>query len=398
MRNLCLLCCLGILAGFAAGLKAQTAPAEVPPETFRVATFNASLSRQPEGRMIEDLKTGQDPAALHTAEILQRVRPDIVLINEFDWDSRGEAAALFQALYLDRPQSGQAPISYPYVYLPDVNTGRLAEVDMNGDGRISLPQDAYGYGTFLGHYGFLVLSRVEIRSTHVRTFQTFLWKDMPDAALPDNPDTDAPADYYSPQTLEHFRLSSKNHVDIPVRVQGRILHLLVSHPTPPVFDGPEDRNGRRNHDEIRLWADYVSHDKSGYIRDDTGRRGGLADGTNFVILGDQNADPVDGDSYNHAIRQLLDHPRVNTSITPSSKGGTAWAQRLGGRNLEHKGDPAHDTGLFPAPGNLRIDYVLPSNTLRIIRGGVFWPEPDHELSELVETSDHRLVWLDLAFQ
>ena len=44
------------------------------------------------------------------------------------------------------------------------------------------------------------------------------------------------------------------------------VHFLVSHPTPPVFDGPEDRNGPRNYDEIRFWADY-SPRTGGYIYD-----------------------------------------------------------------------------------------------------------------------------------
>ena len=82
---------------------------------------------------------------------------------------------------------------------------------------------------------------------------------MPGALLPDDPSTPEPADWYSPDELDVFRLSSKSHWDVPVRLpDGRILHLLASHPTPPVFDGSEDRNGRRNHDEIRFWADYVT--------------------------------------------------------------------------------------------------------------------------------------------
>ena len=61
-------------------------------------------------------------------------------------------------------------------------------------------------------------------------------------------------------------------------VGGKVIHTLVSHPTPPVFDGPEDRNGTRNHDEIRLWSDYVLPSRSGYIYDDEGERGGLKPG------------------------------------------------------------------------------------------------------------------------
>lgn len=74
----------------------------------------------------------------------------------------------------------------------------------------------------------------------------------------------------------------------------------------------------------------------------------------------------------------------------------------GGANETHTGDPAHDTADFAdgAPGNLRVDYVLPSVDLRITGAGVFWPTSDDPLSRLTGTwpfpsSDHRLVWVDL---
>jgi len=141
-----------------------------------------------------------------------------------------------------------------------------------------------------------VYSRYPIHAKDARTFQKFLWKDMPGALLPDDPATAAPADWYSPQELAIFRLSSKSHWDLPIQVGDRLIHFLVSHPTPPVFDGPEDRNGLRNHDEIRLWADYVTPGRGDYIYDDAGGEGGLERGEHFVIAGDQNADPRDGDS------------------------------------------------------------------------------------------------------
>ena len=71
----------------------------------------------------------------------------------------------------------------------------------------------------------------------------------------------------------------------------------------PVFDSAEDKNGTRNHDEIRFWSDYVSPSTAGYIVDDAGQRGGLRKNEFFVIAGDLNADPVDGDSTNEAINQ-----------------------------------------------------------------------------------------------
>ncbi len=186
-----------------------------------------------------------------------------------------------------------------------------------------------------------------------------------------------------------------------MRVGAKTVHFLVSHPTPPVFDGPEDRNGTRNHDEIRLWADYVSGRRSSsWITDDAGRSGGLRPGSSFVIAGDQNSDPYDGDSIPGAIQQLLDLPRVQDRPVPSSRGAVEASLVQGGINLSHRSPSAQDTADFSEPpGNLRADYVLPSVNLRIKDSAVFWKPSSNPLSRLTTgffPSDHRLVWVDVA--
>ena len=180
------------------------------------------------------------------------------------------------------------------------------------------------------------------------------------------------------------------------------LHVLASHPTPPAFDGPEDRNGRRNHDEIRFWADYLTRNGGGYIRDDAGVRGGLK-GKAFVILGDLNSDPNDGASLPGAIRALLAHPRIDASFVPRSAGAAQAAEIQRGANTTQRGDAREDTADFNdnAVGNLRADYLLPSRSLRVCAGGVFWPTLDAPDATLVwgmppPSSDHRLVWLDVT--
>jgi hypothetical protein len=369
----------------------------------RFATFNASLNRAAEGQLIADLSTPGNAQAQAAAETIQRVRPDVLLINEFDFDAQGQAARLFQRNYLSVGHNGAAPIHYPFRFVAPSNTGIPSGFDLDNNGTVGGPNDAFGFGAYPGQFGMAVYSRFPILRHRVRTFQRFLWKDMPGALLPDDPATPAPADWYSPEELAVFRLSSKSHWDVPVLVGGEVVHALVSHPTPPVFDGPEDRNGTRNFDEIRLWADYVVPSRSRYLYDDQGRRGGLARGASFVIMGDQNSDPLDGDSIPGAAQQLLEHPRVNTSLTPSSPGGPEQAALQGGANLTHRSDPAFDTADFadvPGPGNLRADYVLPSRDLRMLDARVFWPLSSDPLFRLVgvfpfPTSDHRLVWADL---
>lgn len=392
---------IGALLISATGVSA--APSNDVESPVRFATFNASLNRNFAGQLVADLSTPNNVQAKTVAEIIQRTRPDVLLINEFDFVENGLAAELFQDNYLSISQNGAEPIHYEYYFVAPSNTGIPSGFDFNNNGVIGGPDDAYGFGFFPGQYGMVVYSKYPINYDDIRTFQTFLWKDMPGALLPDNPTTPEPADWYSPAELDVFRLSSKSHWDIPIQIGNKVVHFLVSHPTPPVFDGPEDRNGTRNFDEIRFWADYISPgNKSEYIYDDSGQYGGLEPGSLFVIAGDQNSDPLDGDSIPGAIQQLLEHPLVNTKVTPSSAGGPEQSALQGRINLTHKSDPAFDTADFAdtAPGNLRADYVLPRKNLKIVDAGVFWPTSNDPLFRLVgvfpfPSSDHRLVWIDV---
>ena len=362
--------------------------------TVRLATFNVSFHRKREGMLKEKLAKGKGLNFSRVAEIIQRVNPDVILLNEFDYDEQGQGIAAFEDKFLSVGQNGQQPIKFGHRYFAPVNTGVDSGVDIDGDGRIGGPTDAFGYGLFPGQYGMVVLSKYPIQTKDVRSFQKFLWKDMPGAVWPVDPETDKP--FYSDEAVEAFRLSSKSHWDVPIEVDGKIIHLLASHPTPPAFDGLEDRNGKRNHDEIRLFADYIS-DKADYLYDDQGNKGGLAAGSHFVIVGDQNADPNDGDSFQKAAHLLTDNPLVNNSFTPQSTGGAKHSKSQGGLNDSHSGNPLQDTADFGDHnvGNLRIDYCLPSKTLTVTDSGVFWPAPDEDGADLVKATDHRLVWIDV---
>ena len=191
----------------------------------------------------------------------------------------------------------------------------------------------------------------------------------------------------------------RNHIGCAGRTPLGVLHLLASHPTPPVFDGPEDRNGARNADELRLWREYISApgpDTTRWLCDDQGRCGGLPADALFVIAGDLNNDPVDGDGRHEAIVQLLEHPRVLRYATPRSDGAGDRRQSRRRRHLRHRGAAAHDTGDFgPKVGNLRLDYVLPSVGLPVVASGVFWPAPDTAEAAIADGSDHHLVWVDI---
>ncbi len=357
------------------------------PDTVRIAAFNASLSRQDAGQLLAELEGGSNLQIRNVAETIRRVQPDILLINEFDYDPTGRAYQLFRTTFLERPTLDVPPWPMEPVFSAPSNTGLQTGVDIDGDGTKGGPADAHGFGRFEGQYAMVLYSRFPLAdSDPPRTFQEMLWRDLPGATLPDKTPGSGKSDFYSREAVAALRLSSKSHWDVPVALpDGRTLHILASHPTPPVFDGAEDRNGLRNADEIRFWTLYLGdgarlRDDTG-LQDDTGLSGGLAGDAPFVLLGDLNNDPEKGDGRKAAIVDLLAHPRVQDTTPASPTGGT-------------------DTASFSF-GPLRVDYVLPSANLTVQASGVFWPGPQDPGFSLIgpdgrATSDHRLVWVDVA--
>lgn len=375
----------------ACGASEEATPnaAERSPGALRVATYNVSLYREEPGQLISDLRAGKDPQIRAVAEIIAAVSPDVLVLNEFDHDESGTAITLFAER-----------MGYPYSLALPSNTGVPSGVDLDGDGVADHPPgsrdhggDAFGYGTHPGQYAIAVLSRFPIEEDAIRTYRKLLWRDVPRNRIPEG--------FYSPEALDVLRLSSKTHALVPIEVPGGPLTMILAHPTPPGFDGPEDRNGRRNQDEVRLVHDLIDPARGPYLTDDLGRAGGLPSGSPFVVLGDLNADPTDGDA-NSAIADLLASPLLQDPH-PRSAGAIQAAARQGEGNTLQSGDPALDTADFSdgQVGNLRVDYVLPSSELTVIGSGVFWPaegEPGYALvgpGYPVVSSDHRLVWVDL---
>lgn len=379
-------------------LFSQSESQEKPELTF--ATYNVSMESDnysPKGAMgkseqilIYQLNSGHNTQIRNIAQIIQTVRPDVILLNEFDYIKDPELGVkAFIKNYLNVSQGGAAPIDYPYYYYSTVNTGQSSPYDLNNDGKLdSFGNDAWAFGMYPGQYGMMLLSKYPIDVKAVRTFQHFKWKDMPGALYTKKADG---SDWYSKKAWKEFPLSSKSHWDVPVEIGNETVHVLVSHPTPPTFDGTEDRNGKRNHDEIRFWRDYISDNSASYIYDDKGIKGGLSPNSRFVIMGDQNASPVEGDAMREGIKSLIESPKINNDFTPASKGGAEFS-------------PENPFGVnHTAFWRMRADYVLPSRLgFRVISSGVFWPAKGEPMSELVEkresSSDHRLVWVKVVLE
>lgn len=389
-------------------VRSQDVRAAAADGTIRIATYNSSLFRDKDDQLIRDLEGGTNEQARKIAEVIQRVRPDVLLVNEFDYDEAGRAAELFQTKYLAVAQNGGEPIEFKYSFTGPVNTGVQSGRDLGHNGRAGDADDAFGFGRHPGQYGMLVLSKFPIDRDHVRSFQKFLWRDMPGALTPTNPKTGKP--FYDDDDLAIMRLSSKSHWDVPIDAyvsdgtpSGKRplrFHVLCSHPTPPVFDGPEDRNGRRNHDEIRLIADYINPGKGAYLVDDAGQHGGLSKDSEtpaFVIVGDLNCDPVDGEGMRDTMDQLLKSPRVNGTFIPTSEGGPLVVKEHPEQFKKSHGDPSHVTADFTPEkhGSLRIDYALPSAELEVAKGGIFWPKPGEPGADAIGATDHHSVWIDI---
>lgn len=371
---------LGCLAALAASACDRSdAPAGEGAATVRIATFNIQELSTARLTAVDGAGTGLDPQAVAAAQVILHARPDILVLNEIDFDPEHPDdpalnARRFAEAYL---ASGPDSIQYPYAYAAPSNTGLLTGLDLNRDGLVASESDrgtrehgddSFGFGTYPGQYSMAVLSRFPLAPEGVRTFQRFRWVDLPGNHMP--------PEHLSPEAESVFRLSSKSHWDLPVVIGADTLHLWISHPTPPVFDGPEDRNGRRNFDEIMFWLLYL--EGSDRLVDDSGSPGGYASWSPFVIAGDLNARPgdeavvYDGVS---AIDQLLRHPRIQDPDS-TNRATASWLD------------------------GVRVDYVLPSSDLSVTAVGVVDPRAGANPTiarAVAAASDHRLVWVDIVW-
>lgn len=285
-------------------------------------------------------------------DVIAAARPDIVLLLDVDWDADGMALA---ALARGLEARG---LSFPHALAPRPNAGRPSGFDLDGDGRTYRARDAMGYGRFTGDGGAALLSRHPLGA--VRDLSGVLWAERADTGdlLPEGSEAVVP-------------LATVGQWIVPVEVEGTRLDLVTLAAGTPVFDGPEDRNGRRNAAELAFVAELAA---------------GVA---HPVVLGRANVDPADGEGDRAALRALLDHPMLQD---PRPRGG-------GGGGAGHAGDPAFDTAAWEGPGPLRVDYVLPPRDLAVVDAGVLWPAPGDPFAATVAAAGAgRLVWVDLALR
>ena len=328
-------------------------------ETLRIATWNVGLDRAGPGLLVKALDEGADPQIEAIVRVLAALEADVVLLTSVDYDRGGVALGLLAA------KLAAQGLDYPHRFAFRPNTGMQTGFDLDGNGRAGDPRDAQGFGLFSGHGGMAVLSRLPVDEAAARDFSDVLWRDLPGTLSDDPPDLAAVQ-----------RLPTTGFWDVPLATEDGPIHLLAWHATPPVFDGPEDRNGRRNHDEAAFWRLFLE-----------GKLPMEPPTPPFVLLGDGNLDPTDGDGRREGIAGLLAHPALQD---PRPAG------RHGRREPGQSGDPALDTALYDDLGGLRLDYVLPSSALTVVGSGVLWPAPEDPLwPDLTAASHHFPVWVDI---
>ena len=336
-------------------------------ETIRVATFNAELSRDGPGLLLRDILKGEAADIDAALDALVAARPDVLALQGIDYDHGGATLAALARRLADRG------LDLPYAAQPRPNSGVPTGRDIDGDGYRDGARDAQGFGAFPGQGGIALLSRWPV--TLERDFTGLRWADLPGALIHDG---DPAADIQ--------RLSSTVHAVFRVEPPGaEPVRIATFHATPPVFDGPEDRNGRRNHDEAALWLRWID-----------GALGDPPEGR-LVIAGDANLDPQDGDGRPGALTALLAHPRLQDP-RPSDPEGARRATQ-GDANARHRGDPARDTADWDdgpgGPGNLRVDYVLPSADWSVTGAGITWPPERPAGADKGPWPRHGVVWVDL---
>lgn len=208
-----------------------------------MATWNIGFERAGPGLLLRDIRSGQDPQVAAAVRVLERLDADALLLTGFDHDAGLAALDAF------RDALAAGGVAYPYRFALNPNTGVPTGLDIDANGRLGEGRDAQGWGRFRGAGGMAILSRLPIDGAGARDFSALLWRDLPDAQLPAG---------MTPAEAGVQRLSTTGHWDVPLRLpDGGTIHLLAWHATPPVFDGAEDRNGRRNHDEAAFWLAYM---------------------------------------------------------------------------------------------------------------------------------------------
>ena len=372
---------LALALTLAFGLSAPSAA-----ETLRIATYDVGLTRDGPGLLLAELAAPPEGALAGVLAVIRAARPDVLLLTGFDHDHRGLALAAFRA----RLGEGPDGIAYPYAFDAPVNAGEPSRRDLDGDGRTMGPGDARGWGRFPGQGGMALLSRLPLDPSAASVLPpACAGGTFPEPRCRSAP-TAAPFPTRRPAASSGCR-------------RGRIGTSRSSCPTAGACTCSRRIRPRRS---------------------STGRRASTATATPTSSPSGPPISTAPPSPTTPARRRRWPTGRwcfsaTSTSIRPTGRASTGRSRRSSptrasatrGRRAPARaaagaaradggqaGDPGLDTADWreDGPGNLRVDYVLPSAELAVAGAGVFWPAPGVPLAEAAAATPHRLVWVDLA--
>ena len=186
-----------------------------------------------------------------------------------------------------------------------------------------------------------VYSKYPIDTDDVRTFQTLPLEGHARRAAAGRPGhRRPPADWYSPAELDVFRLSSKSHWDLPHR-RSAGAPSTSSSATRPRRSSTGRRTATAPATTTRSGSGPTTS-RPAHVRLHLRRRRASSavwrPGRSFVIAGDQNSDPLDGDSIPGSRSSSCSTTRGSTRRPRRTSAGAVEAAVLqGGANLDRTG-------------------------------------------------------------
>jgi hypothetical protein len=359
------------------GALSSTKTEGAPDKIVRFAFYHLGWHFKSSADLLLKLGDSKYFSATAAAEVIQRVKPQVLFLSGLDVDAQELTVSKFSSSFLTVTQSGQTPIQYPHLYCMKSNNKLRSSC---------------------------ILSKFPFKSDKIRTFKNFAWEDMQKSKIPKN--FRFQSKYKNPIQAKLDRLKSAkklfshNFADIPMVIGKTEIHLihLLSAPT-ELESLSETVIPEQYQDESQFLQDYLSPETSQYIEDDSGKKGGIAANAHYVIGADFRMDPSDGPGTKTSINQLLDLDILNSNVLPNSVGATEDAAVEAGKNAFHIGTASNDTTYFSPEthGNLRTSFLIPNKSLTIDSSGVFWPDTSHPARRLIDpkVTNRRLIYVDL---
>jgi 3-phytase len=364
--------------------------ADSGPVRLRVGHFN--LREMSTAKLLDE----SDEQATAAAQILARFAPDIISINELQFDMQGVPTPSMPGApgttgwgqfdvfgadnahrLADRIAAAGTPEGYEHRLIFVGNSGYYWEGSTLGFDWFILR----GWGEFRGRFNTAILSRYPILLDQVRIISDVPWDALPEnhiAKMKAETGIDVPPG---------FPIFEKGLNIVPVQVNDEVLHLVLLHTVSPAFD---PINPYRNYDELRALVMFLDGQLPGVEP--------LPPDAKFMIVGDLNADPDDGDGLPGAIQQVLDHPSVIAvfGAGAGTKGNNGqYNTYLSGCGLDDGSIVQNPTQKF----QLQLDYLLPSTNLgEPLETFLFFPDFQTEREDFdlaCRASDHRFAYTDI---